>query len=57
MDQESNEQQTDGVSRVPIYCGKCSEVYAGRQLESGRVIPIGVESCRCGNSEFAVLEA
>ncbi|NKE37612.1 hypothetical protein GWG54_17740 [Natronococcus sp. JC468] len=47
----------DDVSRELAECADCGAVYAARQWPDGTIKAIGSESCRCGSTEFELVES
>lgn len=45
----------DDVNRELARCVECGSVYAARQWPTGKIQPIGSDSCDCGCTEFTVV--
>lgn len=46
----------NGTHRVMAECEACESAYAARQWSDGTVQPIGSNRCRCGSTDFRVVD-
>ncbi|WP_306056721.1 hypothetical protein [Natronococcus wangiae] len=47
----------DDVTRELAECTECGSVYAARQWPDGDIQTIGSDGCRCGSSDFVLIES
>ncbi|MFC6717457.1 hypothetical protein ACFQGT_04775 [Natrialbaceae archaeon GCM10025810] len=46
----------DDVTRVLAGCTECGSVYTAREWPNGIIRAIGRDDCRCGGTEFEVVD-